>query len=306
VDSRRTEQRLRAAIAAHGQHIEATGLRHADISSPRTRQRRLGLAVPSAVVAAFAIAVGVWAYADPSAHRVPDIEAAPPLTVTVTTRTSMAHEVSPALARPTPTNTHTSTTIGTRPEITYQVPAVSGGRPHVASRIEAMLTSRISRQIEAYRERLAGSDPPGSPPTLQITIGSVERWGRYLSVRVDQVASCCGPQTHNTSFALVLDTENGSAVNANQLLTDTSVVDLLMREAIIRKAGTTVDSSAAAKLSMIPDTTGGTRPLAWYPAADGLHWVIDQCAIAACRIGQLQTTLPWTQLTGLTTTTTGR
>jgi len=55
---------------------------------------------------------------------------------------------------------------------------------------------------------------------------------------------------------------------------------------------------AVAMLSMLAGREGTTDPLAWYPAPDGLHWLVDRCAVAACTAGQPAAVLPWDSVGG--------
>jgi hypothetical protein len=60
-----------------------------------------------------------------------------------------------------------------------------------------------------------------------------------------------------------------------------------------------VDAEAVTTLSMRPGTDGTTSPLTWYPAPDGLHWVVDRGAIAAEAADQPSTVLAWSKLSAL-------
>lgn len=288
MDTLEVEQRLRAALAARAGQVGPQDLRPANPPGLREaravrRSRRLALAL--AAPATLAVVIGAWVVVDRPAHNLPGVvsgssHAALPLTMTASSRTSAV--------------------TGTNALVTYPVPVMSGGQPAAARRAETVLTEVIDGRLAGFRTTVGTGEPADNPPTLEITVGVVARWRNYLSVRFDQIADYGGAHPDNTAAAVVIDTDTGSSVGPARLFTDVGAVDQLMREAISQAAGPSVDATGVRGLTMTPGAGGSTRPLAWYPAADGLHWVVDRCAIAACAVTQPAAVLPWDRLAALT------
>ncbi|HKS99096.1 MAG TPA: hypothetical protein VJT31_06140 [Rugosimonospora sp.] len=297
MDDRLVEQRLRAALAARADQVAPEDLRPAQVPGTHTergtapRQRALiAIAVPVVLATVFLFGVGAWALRARSAPQgqaeLATEPATPPLTVRVTAQTG--------------------TVSGTAAALTYPVPHASGGSAGVAQRVDTLFSDRVDSLVTAYRTQAANESlAQSSGYTLEITTGAVETWGRYLSVRLDEVADYGGVTPDNTSTALVVDTDSGTTVVAADLFTNVDAVDRQMRAALSQAIGSMVDTAELAQLSMRPGKDGSTTPLAWYPAADGLHWVVDRCAVAPCPLDQPAAVLPWSQLSTLTRPGTG-
>lgn len=313
MDTRRVEERLQAALAARAEQVKPEDMRPAALPhAPATRTARrpqrllLALAAPATLTLVLAVTIGVWCLAG----RSPDAVASPPpATATAAPQlsaatgvavppsdggpaTSGAATVAPVSVTASP---RTTTVPGTSGRAIYPAFAVSGGTPPVTDRIHQLITGHVTGLIDAYRHR-AGLR------TLQITAGAIARWDHYLSVRLDTIDDLGGPHGKNTTTtALVINTRTGSPAAAGDLFTDVAAVDELMRSAISHRAGPK-DSTQVGKLTM---RSGAAAGLSWYPAADGLHWVLDRCLYPHCAAGQPQAVVAWRQLTALVKPTTG-
>lgn len=276
MDTRRVEQRLRAALVARAEQIRPEDLIHLTHPATVRRPRRLplALAVPATVVVVLAVTLGVWALAGRPPGRGPDAAATAPLSVTASPRTA--------------------TVPGTTATATYPEFTVSGGTPLVADQIRELLTREVSGVVGAYRDR-------GGLRLVRITAAAITVWGRYLSVRLDTVDDFGGPHGNNTSTAVVADTRTGARATAGDLFTDVPAVDEAMRAALVRQAGLK-DTTQVGRLTM---RSGAGSGLSWYPAADGLHWVLDRCTFAPCALSQPEAVVPWPSLTALVKPTTG-
>jgi hypothetical protein len=288
VNTEHTEQRLRAALAARVEQIQEQDLRPASLpgTAPRGRasRTRRGAAwrQPVLVMGAAAAVIVVSAVAVDVVGRNRD---SGPATVTSSAPASVRFI------------TRSQTLAGTTADATYPVPEVTGGAPGVAARADEALTRRVDELVEAFRTQVLAPEMPTENLLLEVTADTVETWRQYLSVRFDQIANFGGARPTNSSAAVVIDTRTGSAVTADQVFTDIEAVDRLMRQQITTEVGAGAYPDAIATLTMRPGTSAGTAPLTWYPASDGLHWVVDRDAIAAGAIGQPDAVLPWSQLT---------
>src|SRR5690349_552997 len=176
MDTLEVEQRLRAALAARAGQVGPQDLRPANPPGLRearavSRSRRLALAL--AAPATLAVVIGAWVVVDRPAHNPPGVvpgssQAALTLTMTASSRTS--------------------TVTGTNALVTYPVPVMSGGQPAAARRAETVLTEVVDGRLAGFRTAVGTGEPADNPPTLEITVGAVERWRNYLSVRFDQIA----------------------------------------------------------------------------------------------------------------------
>jgi len=281
MDSNPIEQRLRAALAARADQFQDHDLRPAQ--APRTQHLRVAPARPRRLlvtVAAAAVMVSAAAGIQVLNHsqhadQAPSVRVDTPPVLTFTTRTE---------------------TIADRATLTYPVASVSGGAPGVDARIGTVLNGRVEDLVQSFRTRIDQQDPAAQPLMLQITPENPGVWRQFLSVRLDVLEDFGGAHPSNSAAAVVIDSRSGAAVGAEQVVPDVESVDRLMQASIQRAAGPTVDAAAVATLSMRPGQDGTTAPLAWYPAPDGLHWVVDRGAIAAEAAGTPSTVLAWNRL----------
>jgi hypothetical protein len=277
------EQRLRAALVARTDQIEQRDLRPAAVPGARTHPERsraprriLGAVAAAAVMVTAATGVQLL-------NRSQD--ASPPASVA-------------ANSQPTVTfSTRTETIDGA--VLTYPVAQAHGGAADVAARIDTALNGRIDDLIGSFRSRSGDLDPAPEQLMLEITPATTGSWRQFLSVRFDVLENFGGAHPANSSSAVVINSRDGSLVGAEQVFSDVAGADQLMRTSIAQAAGPSVNTDEVGALSMQPGPDGGTGALAWYPAADGLHWVVDRGAIAAEAVGQPTAVVPWTQLGAL-------
>jgi hypothetical protein len=182
---------------------------------------------------------------------------------------------------------------------TYPVPEVIGGASGVAARVDKALTRQVRALVKSFRAQAREPGMPADNLFLEVTADTAGTWHQYLSVRFDVIANLGGAHPSKSAAAVVIDTESGKAVSADEVFTDIDTVDRLMRPRITAAAGAGgTYPDAIAKLTMRPneDNRGGTAPLAWYLAPEGLHWVVDQGAAAVSPLGNLEAVAPWSEL----------
>lgn len=297
------ERRLRAALEARTEMIGAADLRPAVAPwSPSQRVRRRPVSPYRWIIAgatAMTVAVGgAWLVMDsdrggrqpPVAHGAGPSASASPTQPAVEATAPPVVGAGPGLS--VEFGSASGAISGTAGRVTRPVAKVAGGSPEAAERARVALDGRIAHLVATVRAQL----PTVEQLRLDISVGEVMSWGRYLSVRFDVRVDPGDGSPLGRSSAVVLDTESGDAVAATRLFPNVDEIDRMMRAAIVKVAGPAVRDSAVAELSMRPGRDGTTGPLAWYPAPDGLHWVVDQCAVAACAAGKPAAVLPWARV----------
>jgi hypothetical protein len=217
-----------------------------------------------------------------------------------TAAASAASSAQAAPADPVSVRFATETQIVTgKARATYPVPEVIGGAPGVAARVDKALTRQVRALVRSFREQAKEPGMPADNLFLEVTADTAGTWHQYLSVRFDVVANFGGAHPSKSAAAVVIDTDSGKAVSADEVFTDIDTVDRLMRLRITAAAGAgDTYPDAIAKLTMRPneDNKGSTAPLAWYLAPEGLHWVVDGGAAAASPLGNLEAVAPWSEL----------
>jgi len=303
MDTRRVEQRLREALAARADQVRPEDLRPAPVPptpAARTAHRPhrflLALAAPAALTVVLAITVGSWVLArqpsdgGPAPAYPPQAAGAPTSAEPDTAEPSIevqglpseSDTVAPVIVTAAP---RTTTVPGTSRRATVPAFTVSGGTTDTADRIRRLLSKHVTGLVDGYRNR-------ADLRTLQITAAAIEPWEDYLSVRLDTTDDFGGPHGTDTTTALVMDTRTGSPATAGDLFTDITAVDEIMRTALAGRPGpdrpTEID-----ELTMRSGT--GIAPV-WYPADDGLHWVLDECAHTPCVTGPAEAIVAWPEL----------
>ena len=176
---------------------------------------------------------------------------------------------------------------GTTARLTYPVFAVSGGIGATQDEIQQLLATRVTGLVDGYRSR-------EGLRTARIT-ATIGRWEGYLSVRLDVVADFGGAHGDDSTTALVVDTRTGAAAAPTDLFTDVGAVDDIMRSTIGGQPGV----AGPAEVGQLTMRAGAPGGLAWYVDADGLHWVLDQCADTPCTAGQPEAVVAWPRLAAL-------
>jgi hypothetical protein len=287
MDAERTEQLLRAALAARAEQVTERELRPGQAPVPQQRQPAwrsrplVAMAAAAAVMVVFA--VGVDLAGRQTGEGPSTVTPAEPLTVGFTSQ----EEILPGGAT-----------------VAYPQPQVTGGAPGIAARARTLLSERVEALVARFRSQVGDQGQSGAPEaevpmSLTIEPAPVLSWRQYVSVRLDVITNLGGARPSNSSSAVVLGVTSGAQVQADEIFTDVDAVDRLMRERIAESAGPLRYADEVARLSMRPGTDGSTEPLAWYVGPEGLHWVVDRDAIAAGAVGQPEALLPWSALAGL-------
>jgi hypothetical protein len=197
---------------------------------------------------------------------------------------------------------HTQPVERTAATVTYPLVTVSGADTALARRVADTLNSRISVLRGGYRARLISLHRTDVPLTQTIRVHADARWGRTLSIVLDDIEDYGEVLADSTSTAVVIDTLTGQPLAAGDLFTDVDAADALMRKAILASVGPgQVTPQALGRLSMRPGRHASTRPLTWYPTAEGLHWTVDPGAIISEAEGEPEATVGWSSFTGLLT-----
>lgn len=291
-----TEERLRAALAARAALVTQDDLRPAAAPvarrPPPGRWFMTGVTVLAAAAATTAIMVvashagnGRSAVA-PAAGISTSVAPAAPLHVAFTTQTSRMT---------TPTA-----------ELTYPKAVVTGGtaqaRETLTTALDGAVTSLLDEYGAAVRSLATGKDlAPASvvPLEEQISAADTQTWDRFLSVRFDEIADFGGVHPTNRSRAVVFDTVTNRVATAGDLFTEVRTADSIVHRHLIATGHPGQDTEAVSALTMAPGAGGWTTGFTWYPAPDGLHWVVDRCLIEACAAGPIEITAPWSSLKAL-------
>lgn len=189
---------------------------------------------------------------------------------------------------------------GRNATVSYPLATVAGTDPVPARRLAATVNARIGLLREGYRARLASLSGAGSPFTQAIRFRTDGRWGRTVSIVLDDIEDNGTAIADGRTVAVVADVSTGKALTATDLFTDVDAVDALMRKAVLAAVGPgQVTPQALGRLSMRPGAHGSTRPPAWYPTAQGLHWTVDPQDLGPQVQDAVEAVVDWNRLAGL-------
>jgi hypothetical protein len=191
---------------------------------------------------------------------------------------------------------HTDPVPGTAATTTYPLAAVSGADPDLRSHLQDTITRKTTALAGRYRARLQSQGLTERPGTQSIGIRVDTRWRHTVSIVLDVTEKAGTTPPVTSTAAVTLDARTGREVTAADLFTSVDAVDAVMRMAVRPQPAT---ARSLTRLSMRPGKDGSTGPLAWYPTAEGLHWMIDPGVVAPADLGQPTAMINWSDLARL-------
>jgi hypothetical protein len=184
---------------------------------------------------------------------------------------------------------------------TFEAPrvTVTGGRPGVARAITAAVTNHENALAARFAADAADAIGTGARVSLVFDAvdGSVDRSVHYLGVVPAESVMLGGAHPANSVHAYTFDVTTGRELAVHRLFAAPRHADQLIRAAIIaQNKQVQLITQDVATLTIVPDRTGSTAPLACWPVPAGLRCTVDQGWVLDYASGGFEATVPWRAL----------